>query len=34
MSYQELVNDPDFVRAVKAVAQNCRVKVDIAKVVC
>ena len=34
MSYQELVNDPDFVRAVKAVAQNCRVNVDIAKLVC
>jgi hypothetical protein len=34
MSYQQLVNDPDFVRAVKTVAQDCRVNVDIAKVVC
>ena len=34
MSYQQLVNDSDFVRAVKTVAQDCRVNVDIAKVVC
>jgi len=34
MSYQQLVNDPDFVRAVKTVAQDCRVNVDIAKVIC
>jgi hypothetical protein len=34
MSYQELVNDPDFARAVKTIAQDCRVNVDIAKLVC
>jgi hypothetical protein len=34
MSYQELVSDPDFVRAVKTVAQECKVNVDIAKLVC
>jgi hypothetical protein len=34
MSYQELVNDADFVRAVKSIAQDCKVNVDIAKLVC
>ena len=34
MSYQELVNDPDFARAVKAIAQDCKVNVDIAKLIC
>jgi hypothetical protein len=34
MSYQELVNDPDFARAVKSIAQDCKVNVDIAKLVC
>jgi hypothetical protein len=34
MSYQDLIRDPDFTRAVKTVAQECKVNVDIAKVVC
>jgi hypothetical protein len=34
MSYQELLRDPDFVRAVKAVAEQCSVNVDLAKVKC
>jgi hypothetical protein len=34
MSYQELVRDPDFTRAVKSIAQDCKVNVDIAKLVC
>jgi hypothetical protein len=34
MSYQDLVHDPDFSRAVKSIAQDCRVNVDIAKLVC
>jgi hypothetical protein len=34
MSYQDLVRDPDFTRAVQSVAQGCRVNVDIAKLVC
>jgi len=34
MSYQYLVHDPDFSRAVKTIAQDCRVNVDIAKLVC
>jgi hypothetical protein len=34
MSYQELMQDPDFTRAVKTVVQDCRVNVDIAKLSC
>ena len=34
LSYQELVRDPDFTRAVKSIAQDCKVNVDIAKLVC
>jgi hypothetical protein len=34
MSYQDLVQDPDFTRAVKSIAQDCKVNVDIAKLVC
>ena len=34
MSYEALVHDPDFARAVKSIAQECRVNVDIAKLVC
>jgi hypothetical protein len=34
MSYQELMRDPDFTRAVKSIAQDCKVNVDIAKLVC
>ncbi len=34
MSYQDLVNDPDFTRAVKSIVESCKVNVDIAKVNC
>ena len=34
MSYQELVRDQDFTRAVKSIAQDCKVNVDIAKLSC
>ena len=34
MSYQDLMNDPDFARAVKSIAQDCKVNVDIAKLIC
>ena len=34
MSYQDLVRDPDFTRAVQSIAQECRVNVDLAKLVC
>jgi hypothetical protein len=34
MSYQDLVRDPDFTRAVKSIAQECKVNVDIAKLSC
>ena len=34
MSYQDLMNDPDFTRAVKSIVQGCKVNVDIAKVNC
>jgi hypothetical protein len=34
MSYQQLMSDPDFVRAVESVAEACRVNVHIAKVKC
>jgi hypothetical protein len=34
MSYQDLVRDPDFTRAVKTIAQECKVNVDIAKLSC
>ena len=34
MSYQDLVHDPDFTPAVKTIAQDCKVNVDIAKLVC
>jgi hypothetical protein len=34
MSYQELVRDPDFTRAVKSIARDCNVNVDIGKLVC
>jgi hypothetical protein len=30
MSYQDLLRDPDFTRAVKSIAEQCRVNVDIA----
>jgi hypothetical protein len=34
MSYQELVRDPDFTRAVISIAQKCKVNVDLAKLDC
>jgi hypothetical protein len=34
MSYQELMRDPDFIRAVKSVAEGCTVNIDIAKLRC
>jgi hypothetical protein len=34
MSYQDLLRDPDFTRAVKTIAERCRVNVDIAKLKC
>jgi hypothetical protein len=34
LPYQDLVQDPDFTRAVKSIAQDCKVNVDIAKLVC
>jgi hypothetical protein len=34
MSYQDLMRDPDFTRAVKSITQDCKVNVDIAKLVC
>jgi len=33
-TYEDLVADPDFTRAVQSVVQKCRVNVDIATVVC
>jgi hypothetical protein len=34
MSYQDLMRDPDFTRAVKTIAEQCSVNVDIAKLKC
>jgi hypothetical protein len=34
MSYQDLLRDPDFTRAVKTIAEQCSVNVDIAKLRC
>ena len=34
MSYQDLVRDPDFTRAVHSIVQECKVNVDLAKVNC
>jgi hypothetical protein len=34
MRYQDLIRDPDFTRAVQSIAQECKVNVDIAKLVC
>jgi hypothetical protein len=33
-SYQEMINDPNFTRAVKTIIEQCRVNVDIGKVQC
>jgi len=34
MSYQQLMSDPDFVRAVRSIAEACTVNVDIGKLKC
>jgi hypothetical protein len=34
MSYQDLLRDTDFTRAVKTIAEQCSVNVDIAKLKC
>ena len=34
MKYEDLMRDPDFTRAVKSIAQECGVNVDIAKLIC
>jgi predicted ATPase len=34
MTYQDLTNDADFVRAVKAVASTCKVNVDLGALRC
>jgi hypothetical protein len=34
MSYQDLLRDPDFTRAVKTIAEQCSVNVDVAKLKC
>ena len=34
MSYEDLMRDQDFTRAVKSIAQECRINVDIAKLMC
>jgi hypothetical protein len=34
MSYQDLLRDSDFTRAVKTIAEQCSVNVDLAKLKC
>jgi len=34
MSYQDLVRDPDFTRAVHSIVQKCKVNVELAKLDC
>ncbi|HEY2534175.1 MAG TPA: hypothetical protein VGJ20_40685 [Xanthobacteraceae bacterium] len=34
MSYQELMGNRDFVRAVRSIAESCTVNVDIGKLKC
>ena len=34
MSYQDLVRDPDFTRAVMSIAEQCKVNVDLATLKC
>ncbi|UPJ47326.1 hypothetical protein IVB30_29155 [Bradyrhizobium sp. 200] len=34
MSYQDLLRDPDFTRAVKTIAEQCSVNVDLARLKC
>jgi hypothetical protein len=33
-SYQEMINDPSFTRAVQTIVEQCRVNVDIGRVQC
>lgn len=34
MNYQQLLRDPDFTRAVKTIAEHCKVNVDLARLEC
>jgi hypothetical protein len=34
MKYQTLLNDRDFTRAVRTIAEQCSVNVDLAKLIC
>ncbi len=34
MNYEDLMHDPDFARAVKAIVQECKVNVDVATIKC
>jgi hypothetical protein len=34
MNYQQLLRDPDFARAVKMIAEQCKVNVDLARLEC
>jgi hypothetical protein len=34
INYQDLLRDPDFTRAVKSIAEQCTVNVDIARLKC
>ena len=34
MNYHDLLRDPDFTRAVKSIAEQCTVNVDIARLKC
>jgi len=34
MSYEDLVRDPDFARAVHSIVQKCKVNVELAKLEC
>lgn len=34
LTYQDLVHDSDFTRAVKSIAQSCAVNVDLGKLKC
>ena len=33
-TYNDLISDPDFTRAVQSIAQKCRFNVDIARLEC
>lgn len=34
MSYRDLMRDPDFTRAVKTIAEQCNVNIELAKLKC